>query len=285
MMHVDWEVSWRLSGRGKGQVRTYLRHLPMSVHPFIVGQSAVERSLTEQETIRLGTLVGQVHRSGATLPWRDGPTERFEIECVDTLDRLLTTRSAATHTLNSYQCRVVELLSQNRQSVRNATERLQQLQSIARFAGSRHVITHGDLTASNVMIDTDGRLHLIDWNGAGLAPPERDLVFFSGPNFASFLDGYVQAYALDGLSADLLSFFIYRWRLDGIAFFSDRICCQPTPHSRTKEDCDMLQSFLPFNEEDIAITVSAMEKVIRERLAAHEATKERKAAQEGAKKE
>ena len=110
--------------------------------------------------------------------------------------------------------------------------------------------------------------------------------FFSGPNFASFLDGYVQAYALDGLSADLLSFFIYKMASRiGIAFFSDRICCQPTPHSRTKEDCDVLQSFLPFNEEDIAITVSAMEKVIRERLAAHEATKERKAAQEGAKKE
>ena len=168
---------------GEGAVRTYLRHLPVSVHPFIVGQSPVERSLTEQETIRLGTLVDQVHRSGATLPWRDGPTERFEIGCVDTLDRLLTTRSAATHTLNSYQCRVVEFSSAKRDREASATA------VHASVPWNRNVITHGDSTASDVMsIPTGVFTDRLEWSWPGPALRGNSF-FFSGPNFAHSLMG------------------------------------------------------------------------------------------------
>jgi hypothetical protein len=38
----------------------------------------------------------------------------------------------------------------------------------------RMVITHGEPNASNIVVN-DGGLHLIDWESARLAPPERDL--------------------------------------------------------------------------------------------------------------
>jgi spectinomycin phosphotransferase len=45
----------------------------------------------------------------------------------------------------------------------------------ARVDKENWVVTHGEPHAGNVMIAEDGRLRLIDWDTAAIAPPERDL--------------------------------------------------------------------------------------------------------------
>ena len=51
------------------------------------------------------------------------------------------------------------------------------LADVARREHRRLTFAHGDLTARNVLADTDGRCVLIDWEWAGLYPPEYDLAF------------------------------------------------------------------------------------------------------------
>jgi spectinomycin phosphotransferase len=42
------------------------------------------------------------------------------------------------------------------------------------------VLCHADLHTWNVLVDGDGRLWLVDWDEAILAPRERDLMFLVG---------------------------------------------------------------------------------------------------------
>jgi spectinomycin phosphotransferase len=68
-----------------------------------------------------------------------------------------------------------------RETVKNSASELAELLSLAdRLAaeaeerGARHVVTHGEPHAANVMRTNDGRV-LVDWDTVALAPPERDL--------------------------------------------------------------------------------------------------------------
>jgi spectinomycin phosphotransferase len=76
------------------------------------------------------------------------------------------------------------------------------------------VITHGEPHPGNV-ISVNGRLVLVDWDTAGLAPPERDLSLIATSG-RDGLDRYQQA---TGREPDLTVIALYRlrWYLDDLA--------------------------------------------------------------------
>ena len=94
---------------------------------------------------------------------------------------------------------------------------LQALARACRQAGWRGVITHGDGGGSNVILGTDGRLYLIDWDVLVLGPPERDTWFHLNDNAsaAAFLPLYRRAFP--DYQPDPLFHRFYLWR----RFFED----------------------------------------------------------------
>lgn len=243
-----------------GALRAFLGPYPITVHPFIRGQSAAARGpLTESETMRIGMLVGEIHRSPAALEFAGGLTERLDAECVEVLEKLLGVESGSGGTSD----RVLDLLARHRAALHEATDVIRRLQRRARAVPMRQAITHGDLALSNFMVDENGRFHVVDWNSALLGPVERDLVFFSGAGFEPFLRGYAGTGALEPVSIDLLAFFTYRWCLDGISFFANRLLTETAASARTEADLGTLQSFLPFEATTIANTISSMERTLR----------------------
>jgi spectinomycin phosphotransferase len=54
------------------------------------------------------------------------------------------------------------------------------------------VITHGDALGDNVIVGSDGRLYLIDWDEVMLGPPERDTWFYL--NDAAPAEAFLQRY-------------------------------------------------------------------------------------------
>jgi Ser/Thr protein kinase RdoA (MazF antagonist) len=258
--------TWRIEGvlpplaALSGTLYVFLGPCPISVHPFIQGRNAATREpLTESETIRIGMLVGEFHRSAAALEFMGGPTERFDTECIEILDGLLIGKSGPGGIVGS----VLDLLARNREALHDAMAVLKRLQDRARAARFRYAITHGDLTLHNFMVDEDERFHVIDWDSALLAPVERDLIFFGETGFEPFLCGYARTTALEHVNIDLLSFFAYRWCLDGIAFFANRLLAEDVTSDRTETDLAVLQTFLPFDAKKIGNTISSMERIIR----------------------
>jgi spectinomycin phosphotransferase len=79
------------------------------------------------------------------------------------------------------------------------------------------VLCHGDLIGDNLLRDRGGRLWLVDWDGAVLAPRELDLALFSGQGFERFLAHYRAAAGARDLDPDLVAFFLLRRNLDDLA--------------------------------------------------------------------
>ncbi len=88
------------------------------------------------------------------------------------------------------------------------------------------VITHGEPHPGNLVRMSTGRM-LVDWDTAGLAPPERDLWWVAGRELRRYT-------ALTGRPVDpaVLRLYRLRWALDDIASFVTRL---RTAHRRTAD--------------------------------------------------
>jgi spectinomycin phosphotransferase len=111
----------------------------------------------------------------------------------------------------------------------------------ARVAAADVVITHGEPHPGNV-IQTADRLKLIDWDTAGLAPPERDL-WLAAAGSADELSRYAD---LTGRHPDraLLEFYRLRWALDDLACFVRDLRAPHGPTPGAQDDWQNLQATL-----------------------------------------
>ncbi|MFI5261088.1 MAG: phosphotransferase enzyme family protein [Candidatus Limnocylindrales bacterium] len=107
--------------------------------------------------------------------------------------------------------------------MRAAIGRLERLRDRARARQSDDVLCHTDIWGSNLLLSDDGSLHLVDWDGALIAPPEHDLFMFAGTTFfpperfGRFLDRYEAAFRRVRLDAGTFGFYLYRRNLEDLA--------------------------------------------------------------------
>lgn len=106
-----------------------------------------------------------------------------------------------------------------------AIGRLQQLRDQARGRRAESVLCHTDIWGSNLLLSDDGTVHLVDWGGALIGPPECDLFMFAGTGFFPadrfgwFLDRYEAAFRPVQLDADVFGFYFHRRNLEDLADF------------------------------------------------------------------
>ena len=100
-------------------------------------------------------------------------------------------------------------------ALRVAIGGLEDLRDLARTRDSDWVLCHTDIWGSTLLCSDDGRLHLLDWNGALLGPPEHDLFMFAGTDFFPadrfgwFLDRYEAAFRRVRLDAETFGFYFF----------------------------------------------------------------------------
>jgi Ser/Thr protein kinase RdoA (MazF antagonist) len=118
-----------------------------------------------------------------------------------------------------------EMLVPRARELRVAIGRLERLRDLARARGSDEVLCHTDIWGSNLLLADDGMLHLLDWNGALIGPPEHDLFMFAGTTFFPadrfgwFLERYEAAFRRVRLDAGTFGFYLYRRNLEDLAAF------------------------------------------------------------------
>ena len=76
------------------------------------------------------------------------------------------------------------------------------------------VLTHGDITGLNI-IQIPGDIKLVDWDGAMLAPKERDLMFLTDSPFFN-REEYLKEVNETSIDVQLITYYKLRWALDSI---------------------------------------------------------------------
>jgi Ser/Thr protein kinase RdoA (MazF antagonist) len=254
---------------------TYEGHA-VAVFPFIEGVSLYEdetrpygEEVSDEELAGLGTLVAGLHAATPRLSLDGAPREAFDFT-YDGVFRRFLAGSAEFRPVNDFQRELLSLWDGDRENVAAAYRQFQAMQRRCRAAGRPFVLTHGDCHLANVMRDTEGRYHLVDWSDALLAPPERDLTHYTdgGDRFAGFLDVYLGAFDPGVLDPDVFAFYIYQWCVHEIGSYTNRVMYRnPGKANDEQNESDLAEfrKYVPVREsESLRPGVMAVAEVLRQ---------------------
>ena len=133
------------------------------------------------------------------------------------------------------------------------------------------MVSHGDCHLANILRDSAGSYRLIDWNDALLAPPERDLTFYTGvaDRFGPFLDVYLDTYDPGLLDPDIFAFYIYQWCVSEIGSYTHRILCRnpgTANDEQNESDLSGFREYVPIQQQRwMESGIAAVADVLRQR--------------------
>lgn len=263
----------------KGDLGVPWQDFRVSLFPFIEGKSRwdlwkVGKDFTDTDLSQTGTLLATIHEcldtrasDSLTVAEYDLPSLRgWRLESQILQDSLTiaeynlplrhelhTVLEAPTKKIppqNQYQKQLLETLAQHKSEILQALERYDSLGRSAEALQTPFVIIHGDPTPGNLILDTEERLHLIDWDGVCLGPPEKDLVSFTGERFEVVLERYLMERQNNiFLHADIFGFYIYEWTINEIRDYGTKILFKNDDATQNEYDWESLQDYLPPNRE------------------------------------
>ena len=227
----------------------------VSLFPFIEGKSRWDlwktgKDFTDTELSQTGALLATIHECPDTIAPDNLTVAKYDLPLRHELHTVLEAPAKKPLSQNQYQKQVLEGLAQHQSAVLEILDRYDSLGRSAEALQTPFVITHGDPTPGNLILDTENRLHLIDWDGVCLGPPEKDLVSFTGERFEVVLERYLTERDNDiSLHADIFGFYIYEWTLNEIRDYGTKILFKNDDAQQNEYDWESLQDYLPPNQE------------------------------------
>jgi Ser/Thr protein kinase RdoA (MazF antagonist) len=200
----------------QGALSSGLDGAPFALFAFILGVHPSEpwpAPVAEE----VGRAIGALHLATPELTNLPLPVEAFELSIDASLRRLL---EIAAQVADGTPAR--QWAREHRAGVLTQLDRLRRLQPIVRALDGPRVLCHTDLHYNNLIVDGQGRLWLLDWDDAILAPPEHDLwtglgVDARGSHFEAFLAAYRAMSADIPLHLDHFAFYLLRRYLNDAA--------------------------------------------------------------------
>ena len=223
----------------------------VSLFPFIEGRSRwdlwkAEKDFTDAELSQTAGLLATIHLCTDEIETSHLTTAKYDLPLRNELYTVLEASVKKAPSQNSYQKQLLAALAAHRSSILETMDRYDELGRSAVASHTSFVITHGDPTPGNLILDTENRLHLIDWDGVCLGPPEKDLVSFTGERFEVVLERYLTERACDvSLYADIFGFYIYEWTLNEIRDYGTKILFKNKDTQQNEYDWESLQDYLP----------------------------------------
>jgi thiamine kinase-like enzyme len=205
---------------------------------WIPGQTIGFERFPDHVLEKVAALVGRLHASTAHIEWPNPPREAFDLPFEENLLKGLDLLEGVTPADTLGKRGLRQLLLPRRDEIEALLERLGELQALVRAKDKAMVMCHTDLHGGNLMRDDQGMLHIVDWEGAWLAPPEHDLFFFAWEErfWELFLPPYERAFHPVRLDSATFGFYCYRRNLEDLAEWVVRILYEENGEAQDRED-------------------------------------------------
>ena len=234
----------------EGALSVPWQNFQVSLFPFIEGKSRwdlwkVGKDFTDAELSQTAALLATIHGCTDAIASNNFTVATYDLPLRQELHIVLEAPRKITPQ-NRYQKQLLEAITQHNSEILQTLERYDSLGHSASALQTPFVITHGDPTPGNLIIDVESRLHIIDWDGVCLGPPEKDLVSFTGERFEVVLENYLAKRRNgDALHADIFGFYIYEWTLNEIRDYGTKILFKNNDAQQNEYDWESLQDYLP----------------------------------------
>ncbi|MDE0014182.1 MAG: aminoglycoside phosphotransferase family protein [Candidatus Poribacteria bacterium] len=240
----------------------------VSLFPFIEGKSRWDlwkfgKDFTDTALSQTGALLAAIHECPRTIASNDLKVAKYNLPLRHELHTVLAAPAKEIPSQNQYQKQLLEALAQHQSAVLETLDRYDSLGRSAEALQTPFVITHGDPTPGNLILDAENRLHLIDWDGVCLGPPEKDLVSFTSERFEVVLERYLTERQCDvSLHADIFGFYIYGWTVNEIRDYGTKILFKNNDAKQNEYDWESLQDYLPPNRELMEDGIAAIRNTL-----------------------
>ena len=239
-----------------GRLSTQVEDFTVLLYPFIKGSSGKEIGLTDDQWIEFGTALKKLH--SLELPTELAtqiPAETFipktaHIKAVDA-------KIDAGDFNNHFAHELAAFWVEKRDEIHHLVERAETLGRQLQAQTHDLVLCHADIHTANVLIGTDGKLWIVDWDTPILAPKERDLIFVTGVGEGAALITSVpgargealfySGYGKTEIDPMALAYYRYHWALEDIGGFGSSIFVAQDMDEETLEDAEycLRVSFTP----------------------------------------
>lgn len=240
----DWgvpAVALILSQNGNWSVP--VEEFLITLYPYIEGRSGIEVGLSPEQWRAFGAAVRRLHDfpfqpDGFPLPYETYLPQARGVQAVrsflmsppdpDPADQIGTDLAVFWE---SERNTIAELL---RRAQEYGERMLQQHPHVAPC--------HGDLHVGNILVDTAGDIHLVDWDQPIMAPRERDLMFICGGGIwegavppegeSAFFAGYGE------ITPDPVALAYYRcdWAVQDIGLFAEQVFHLPNQSAAARSE-------------------------------------------------
>ncbi|HEU4782994.1 MAG TPA: aminoglycoside phosphotransferase family protein [Ktedonobacterales bacterium] len=209
-----------------------------AVFPYLPGDHAPLSAWPQAFADEYARTLAAIHRGTAlledVLPPRETYSLSFEPGLLASLPAIAAIGPQARPDLQALR----DLMAMRRDDLLAQIERLRALQARVRALPGPEVLCHTDLAGDNILVDEDGRLSLLDWDGAVVATPEYDLKEAVGEDFSRFIAVYLAAGGAQPLEADRFAFYLLHRYLED---FSARVVNILHHNTTAEQDEDDLE--------------------------------------------
>lgn len=234
--HVPYPIPTR-----HGALWADLAGVPFAIAPFLPG-SAPPDPLPPALYEELGRAIAAIHRATPDLSDVLPPPETFDLAFEPVLQEGLDAATRIGRQARPGLRAFRDWLLPRQHAIESRLSQLHGVQTRVRRLDGPSVLCHTDIHAENVLVDDQGGLSILDWDGAVVAPPEHDLQSgagdaFGGEGFAPLLRAYRDAGGAAPLSLDHFAFYLMRRYLEDLTARVERILA---PDADPHADDDLL---------------------------------------------
>lgn len=246
-----------------GQLSVRSEGFDWMLFPFIEGANGFDQALEDNQWITFGAAMSALHTATLPAEW----LQRIPQERYDPHWRTLVTMLDAQVDQPTFDDPIARecatLWQRKRREIRTLVARAEQLAHVLRQRELPFVVCHGDIHSWNVLCDTDGGFHIVDWDTLIRAPKERDLMFIGSGigaiwNTAREEALFYQGYGAPCIDRAALSYYRYERIVTDIAVTGEQIFgVQGSADDRAEGLHQISSQFLPNSEiEHAHITYS-----------------------------
>lgn len=212
-----------------GQLVVHQPPYRMILYPYVLGQNAFEKKLTDQQWIEFGRALKMIHT--VALPYtllnslpRESYASKWRKSVLSWL-QFIDNRSF-TEKINS---ETANFLAMKRQEILQLVTKTENLAQSLNNMGLPFLVCHGDIHGWNLLITDDQRFFIVDWDTLILAPKERDLMFIGSSlqgqwrNIAEEEKLFFEGYGIVHINMVALAYYRYERIIEDIAVFCEQI--------------------------------------------------------------
>lgn len=211
-----------------GQSTSRIGEFTLIVYPFIEGQDGFSRNLTDNQWIKLGKTLRQVHeidvppsiknqirREVYSSKWREAVRALYiHIETEPIGDEVTS--------------KLLKFIRMNMAAIRRLVDRAEQLAQKLQDQSPKFVLCHSDIHGGNVLLNGNEAIYIVDWDEPIMAPKERDLMFIGG-GVANVWNKpheerlFYEGYGKTEVNATILSYYRHERIVEDIAVLGQKL--------------------------------------------------------------